>query len=230
MPKRTSLPTLRIPDAYADGLRKLASLSAEDCQSIATGLEKVPPRLRATALAKSIQDAVPGVAQTDLEKILETLSSFATAFGPQEEVTIDQFVTDLLEAMQSDAGRFHIPPKLGWDGFREQVTRLLASKTLRVSSRADDIQHEQTNLFTDARILSDIRTVFDAETVEPQAALIIHQMKLTYFHNGEYQDIYIAMDNADLRILHAAIERAERKTESLKTVISKTSLNYFESE
>jgi hypothetical protein len=223
------LPTLRIPDAYADGLRQLASLSAEDYKSIASALEKVPPRLKSSELAESLQDAVPSIALTDLRKIIETASSFATSFGPQEEVTIDQFVTDLLEAMHGDPDRFGEPPKLGWDDFREEIASLLASKTLRLSSRADDIQHEQTNLFTGARILSDIRTVFDAETVEPQAALVIHQMKITYFHNGEYQDIYIAMDNADLRSLRAVIERAERKTDQLKTLISKASLNYFES-
>jgi hypothetical protein len=223
------LPTLRIPDAYTDGLRKLASLSAEDYQSIKSALENVPPKLKPSEIAASIQDAVPGISQTDLRKILEAASSFATSFGPQEEVTIDEFVTDLFEGMQSESVRFHDPPRLGWDGFREQLRSLLASKTLRVSSRANDIQHEQTNLFTGARILSDVRTVFDVEATEPQAALVIHQLRLTYFHNGEYEDIYIAMDNADLKNLRDAIERAERKTAALKNLIVKAPLTYLES-
>lgn len=220
---------LRIPEPYIEGLRKLASLSAEDFQSITSALERARPKLKAAEITVAIQDYVPHIAPKDLQEILEVASSLIGTAGTQEEITIEKFVADLLEAMQRSPGRFATAPILGWEGFRDQITSLLSAKTLRISSRADDVQHEQANVFTGVRVLSDIRTVFDPDTVDAQGALIIHQLKLTYFHNGEYQDVYIAMDNADLKSLRSAIERAERKTEALINILKRASVTYFES-
>ena len=83
--------------------------------------------------------------------------------------------------MQHASCRFPNPPELGWEGFREHTTGLLSARRLRILSRADDVHHEQANVFTGVRKLSDIRTVFNPETVDPQGAVIIHRLKLTYF-------------------------------------------------
>lgn len=204
----------------------MASLSPEDIQSISSGLEKAHPRLRPFEIARDIQDSVPQVRPKDLQDIMEAIASLLGAATAHEEVGFEQFISDVVEAMQRSSSNF---PAVNWEGFRSRIHSLLSAKALRVSSRADDIQHEQANSFSGIRILTDIRTVFDDDATEAQGALIIHQLKLTYFCSGEYRDIYIAMDNADLRSIRSAVDRAERKTDTLKKVLQKTTLTYFES-
>jgi hypothetical protein len=74
-----------------------------------------------------------------------------------------------------------------------------------------------------------MRTVFDPEDSQPSGALIVHNLKITSFRGGEFEETYFALDNADLVILRKVLDRAEAKTASLESVIAKTGLKYFES-
>jgi hypothetical protein len=98
-----------------------------------------------------------------------------------------------------------------------------------IYSAANDIQHQYDNLFSSARIISDIRTIFDPNGSDPVGALIVHNLQIRYSNGNEFKEAFFALDNADLSVLRKALERAETKTVSLESVIRKAELKYFES-
>jgi hypothetical protein len=223
------LQQLRIPEAYVPGIRKLASLQTAEIENLTLALSEAIARLKTGEIVSQVQGLVSGFTRDELQDVVQALTSLAGTFGAYDDVSIDQFVADVLDAMRRDSEEFRAPAT-GWEHFGRQLAALLKTKSVRISSRADDVQHEEPNVFTTARILSDLRPVFDPETAEPHGALIIHKLKVTYFHDGEYSDIYISMDNADLKLLRSILDRAEKKTEALKSIMDKAALTYFRAE
>jgi hypothetical protein len=98
-----------------------------------------------------------------------------------------------------------------------------------LSARASDVQHEYEHLFQSARILSDVRPLFNQSGTEMEGAMVVHNLKITYFQAGEYMEVFISLDNADLSSLRKVVERAEVKTMALEALIAKGGVPYFDS-
>src|ERR1019366_7687810 len=68
--------------------------------------------------------------------------------------------------------------------FRARLASLLSVESMTLSARAAEIQHDYDKVFASASIISDIRSVFAISSVEPVGAMIVHNLKLTYFEEG----------------------------------------------
>jgi hypothetical protein len=220
------LPTITIPDSYKAGINQLAHLAEGDVDRLLAGFNRIEPKLTGKELAADLQSQIEGPQIAQLSEIVESLVGVSSLVGAYEELPLDKIVQDLLDAMQQHREDF-AEPASGWKPFGAVLTRLLQSSSLRISARANDVQHEEPKLFANGRILTDIRPVFEGDEAELKGALIIHSMKLTYFSDGEYKDFYVALDDNDLRALRKVLERAERKSAVLKATLSKAAITYF---
>jgi hypothetical protein len=90
-----------------------------------------------------------------------------------------------------------------------------------MATKAYDLQTEGERTFCDARILTDLRPVFGKDIASgPAGMVIIHRLKLGYHNSeGEHRTFYIALDAEDLVTLKKAIDRAELKARSLKSIV-----------
>lgn len=223
------MPTLDIPHSQIPGLRKLATLDAAVLEALVLGLREAQPGLRPSDLVAQLNRSPRAfMTASDLRDTIEVVMQMAGTLGAYE-VLPDQFAADVVDAMRRETTTFQ-EPVVGWKRFAERLAELLKTEAVGLSSRADDIQHEEPNIFTTARILTDIRPVFEVDAIRARGALIIHNLKITYFHNGDYRDLYISMDNADLTLLRSVLDRAEKKSDALKAVIDKAGLTYFAAE
>jgi len=109
-----------------------------------------------------------------------------------------------------------------------RLSSLLSAQALLVSTRASDLQHDFSRVFVSAKIVSDVRTVFDQSGDKIQGSMVIHNLNITYAQDGDFKSFYVAMDSADLAKLRTVLDRADVKSSALKDSVEKAGNRYFE--
>lgn len=93
---------------------------------------------------------------------------------------------------------------------------LLQDKSVRTVSKALDLAYEYANLFQDARIVTDIRPIFndvDDEQMEIEAAVVAFTLRLHYDDRQGNHSLSVALDETDVRTLKYQCERALHKAQ-----------------
>ena len=103
---------------------------------------------------------------------------------------------------------------------------LLNVEALTTVYKAVGLQREESNLYCDSKVLSDIRPVFGKEVGRPAGAVITHTLKIGFHEgkSGSHRDCYIALDSEDLDGLAEAIERAQSKDKALRELLAEIKL------
>lgn len=191
------------------------SLSPADGHSVAVALGKAVS-LNVRTLAALVSEALPALTITDSREIVSTLLSLYTA-RTSMDMALDSFVTELLAAAK---------PLQGTDGQRVEALQqtlkdLLGVRPLSMISKARGLHVDHENTFCSARILTDLRAVFDVDvTQEPVGFVMAHILKLGYHHGGKHTTMHIAMDKVDVDKLIDTLQRAQQKASTLTRTIS----------
>src|SRR5262249_9184415 len=151
--------------------------------------------------------------------MIRTLFSLCV-FLTDEESALEENLADLTNVMQS-SGR----PELSLTdeekpAFEMRLERLLKIPVVATSAKVQRLRFEYPNVFRDAKIITDMRPIFEQPENRPVGCALSHTLKLTYHDRaGEHKDIYLALDGMDLEILKKAIKRAEMKATTLKSFL-----------
>ena len=101
-----------------------------------------------------------------------------------------------------------------WDnGFAPAFKSLLESKLFRVTTKSANLAYDYANLLRTARIITDVRPIFDEPAEGIDGAVISHVLRLKYTGMDEETSLSIVMDATDVRRLLAECERALTKGE-----------------
>jgi hypothetical protein len=112
------------------------------------------------------------------------------------------------------------------DIFKQRITRLLApSSSLAITARAVDVLTEHERIFTSARIITDIRSVFSDPSEKPSAAFIVHMLNIHYRQGREKKEFFVALDSDDIAKLKEVLDRAEKKAKSLATLLDASGIH-----
>lgn len=210
------MPTIHVPDIFKPALNRIASMSDAELQQVREALANLKPHLKPEVIVKTVADQ-GGVA--DLGEIVQTLTSLSIT-RLRVDVPLDKFVHDVSRSFQ---------PKTEKSAIEERLKSLLSIEALVLSARAFDVQHEYEKVFRSARIITDVRPVFNAAGTEATGAMIVHNLNVAYFENNEFKEIIFALDDADVIALKKILERAEVKTNTLEKLIGKAGVPYLES-
>jgi hypothetical protein len=219
---------LRVPERYRGGLIKLLNLPDDSVKKLINAVEGVQPKLFADDLSMELISKVKGVSHDDIAAIIDALISLFSV-GTHQDIRPEELAEQVVEAMvETNIGDLHLSREKQ-ELFRERLTRLFKIETLVIVAKALNVLMGNENNFCSARILTDIRPVFGSDPgVAPNAAVIVHMLNLSYHHEGEIKEFYVAMDNVDIQSLREALDRAELKTQSLKTVIKTAGVTYLD--
>ncbi|MDX6484221.1 MAG: hypothetical protein QOE95_1992, partial [Gaiellaceae bacterium] len=117
------------------------------------------------------------------------------------------------------------------DLLSRRLNKLLSVESMMVGAKSYILLFDHDRNFRSARVLTDIRPVFfDEAEKTPSAAMIIHHLKVTYLEGDMSKDLYIAMDNKDIKRLIAVLARAEMKAKTLEPVFDGLKVRYIEPE
>src|SRR5207248_2689610 len=134
---------------------------------------------------------VPNVSPEDVARLMESLQSMY-AVQAYHEVPLEEFVSDIADAFRSNKELDSSTESK----FRVRLAETLNIAPLRVAAKAALLHADHEHTFCTARILSDIRPVYDDGVKgPPSGAIITHTLKLDYHDgpSGELSEIYIVM-------------------------------------
>jgi len=161
--------------------------------------------------------SVPSLSPEDAELVKESLDAMY-AVRAYHDVSLEDFVADISEA-------FKFNKELATDkepDFRKRLSRFLDIAPLRVTAKATLLHGEYEHGFCTARILTDIRPIYDnGAKGPPSGAIIMHNLKISYHEgpNGDLSEIYLAMGSDDIAELQRVLDRATDKATSLRTML-----------
>jgi hypothetical protein len=206
---------------FRPALDRIASLTEEQFEELYGVLGALKVHLKPDVIKKSVTSAASS-SLPDLPDLVQTLINLSiTRF--RAEMPLDDFVAGISRSLKlaADAEKR--------ESFEKRLKSLLNINALVLSARAFDIQHEYEKVFRAARIITDIRPVLNLSGTEAMGAMIVHNLSVTYFEDGEYKEVVFALDDADISAIRKIIERAEIKSKTLEKLIEKSGIEYFDS-
>jgi len=219
-----SMATLQVPPRHFDSILTLRGMSAADFERFVEALGSAPPTVRSSQIAKDISAQLAGMAEEDVRKLVDMVLTLCIVRA-QAEVGLGTFLDDLHDALNETGIPGLKVSQDNVDEFNIRFTRLLELPRLKTVSKATALRTEYANTFCDAKILTDIRSVFDDSVIEgPSAAVISHSLKIEYHHGTRHKEIYVSLDAADLDTLGEVLERAREKAASLSRILAKAEI------
>jgi len=221
------VPDLKLPLDEQVGLAKLQALSDEVAAGLLSAISSAAMKADTDGLAVADLAEISGLSKIDANQILETLVSLyhVRAYA---EVELDEFVTDVSESMES-AGRKDFPVQKGAiQRFRGRLARFLGLEDVDRAAKSSVLRYEHERTVHSLRILTDARPIFGGNAAEPpEAAVLLHTLKIAYHRAGSLGEVFFAFDEKDLEELKKAILRAEMKARSLRSVLAKAQVKIF---
>ena len=219
---------IKIPDTHKGGVTKLITLPEKSIHQIISAFEGVAPKFFPEELSKEVISKIDGVSSDDLLEIISAVLSLSKHRVhddmPPEELA-EQIVQAMLEGPVEDVALI----KRNQLGLKQLLLRFFQIETLLISAKASGIMLSHENIFCTARIITDVRPVFGSDpNVSPTAAVMVHMLNLSYHHEGQVKELYIAMDTVDIETLRAALDRADLKSQSLKSLIKRAGLTHLD--
>ncbi len=152
--------------------------------------------------------SVPGIERDVAQKLIRTLLSLLALCRQ-----VDMEVETCLAGMREGLARG------GWDAarlkefdLRSQIyAKLLKEPNVRRVSTSLSVAYEYENFFQSARIMTDIRPVFDIDATGIEGTLITHTLRLRYDDDATEHAISVAMDLVDIKKLREQCDRAISK-------------------
>jgi len=220
---------LHIPDEHRDPLVRLNNLSRASVDTIVAALKDCKPTFVVENLTKALVKRAK-LSQDDARNLMWLLVSLYTVMD-SSGYGVDAFLDELIQAAKSQIKDTKTPVLKNWEPLRANLRRLLTLGTLGVSAKALGVMVDHAQVFRNARVISDLRPIFGSDPAsKPEAATLVHTLKIDLRTKEAQRAFYVAMDSRDLQILRRAIDRALEKDKALRKVCSASNITFLDVE
>jgi len=204
---------LRLKQSQLSDLAVLRDFS--DYDGVLSALEELEPvPQRPQALREKIKTVVSDrEASTLLRQILATSSLMR-----HQSLTADEFLEGLRSGIEKDS-QWSSDEIQRWRTAENKLRELLALPVVTIVTKSLDLAYEYAYLFQGARILTDVRPLFDTTATRVEGAVISYTLRLRYDGVDGDHGLSIAMDEDDVRLLEKQCERALRKATTAKKLM-----------
>jgi hypothetical protein len=213
------VPALVIPKEYERGFAVVKSFTDDEIGRILKVLKDASPASRPSDVLPILRPALPTIPEEDVEEFLETLYSLYL-FRSHSDVDIGQFVEDLSEAIQEcENEEVRAANASELNVLKSKFKSLLTVHPLSTLSKAHGLRTDFANVFSDAKVISDIRPVWDGDVKAPPEGIVItHTLKIEYGNVGGAGELYLYIDKKDIERLISVLVRAQEKTATLQSL------------
>lgn len=219
---------IRIPQRYQAGIAKLISLRDNSIQELLAALDGIPSTFNLDGLKSQIASKITTISPSEQDDIItatDALYNIRLEMG----LPLADFIEKLLQAMEESGNEDLKLEAYNRDTFRDRLIVLLDKKLLELATKAAKTFYEHDRVLGLVRISTDVRSVFGQDTGNPpEAAIIVHNLKIHYIQGNEHKDIFVALDTADIAVIIESLRQAQEKAETLKTMLASTNVLYID--
>ncbi len=196
---------LRLHVQQLNDLKAVRQLGPERLQAVVVHLDQLDsPPLQPEVLIDEVATVL-----ADRNESERLLTSILSLHGMMRQFAIPpkQVCESLGEALERDA-EWDDDEIKEWRAVEPFVEKLLSTKGVRVVGRALDLAYEYSNLFRRARILTDIRPLYNDDATTIDGAIVSFTLRLRFDGSDGDHALSIAMDEVDVESMKAQCERA----------------------
>ena len=212
---------IKIPEHYITILERISAMQEAHYEDLRSALGKTDASLDISLIEKQTREHL----QSDIANLKDIIQALIgmNAVRVGSEISLEDFAEDIVSALEFR----HDFLKDSIEVVLPRLKALLGIHCITLSSHARDIQHEYADVFHTARVLTDLRPLFNSSGAEIDGMMVVHNLEIEYFHGKEYKNMFFALDDADLTKLRKALDRAEAKSATLEQVIKQGKWRYF---
>lgn len=218
----SSIGSLRVPPAHKSALQWFCDLDDSRADALLNTLDGIGEFLSIGEVQSQFASAA------DTEDHAKPLVRAGLSLATQTKYhgwSTDRVAEGLATSPDLDVDADDIPR------LTRRLARLVEAKAIATTARAADLQGDHERLFHDARVLSDIRPVFDLDLTGPPTGAVVNQeLKIEYFEGDALKQIFIALDRQDLDRLKELVDRAIIKTDAIQALLRQAGMTYFDAE
>ena len=212
------MPVSPVPDAFVPAFAKLHEVSEEGFNALvrATEVLRSPSGMPDFAVLASESAGIdPKIAETLLNALLSLI-----AHAEQQGLDLDPLIDGIPTA--EALGLRHSEQQILANRIRALVRHGPMSVLYKSVTLA--LQHER--LFLDCGITTDVRPVFGDEIKDGLAAAVLtHSLRIDFRRAGTSDCFHVAVDQEDLLIMKATIDRALTKASSLRDTLESAGIS-----
>ncbi len=211
MPVQIRLQSYQLADLAA-----IARLGPEAVARVVDRLRSERP-VRHVELHRIVTNALSGNDDA-ADQVLRPVLSLSSVIR-QRDLEIDDVLSGLDEGISLADDPWPGDLVTSWRDVRPHLRELFESTAVQVVSKATDLAYDYANLFQGARIITDIRPVYDADATRIEAAVVSYTLRLHYDNRAGDQSISIALDESDVLLIREQCERALDKARLAKELV-----------
>ena len=213
---------------YQNGIKLFLVMENDSFQSFLAALETESPSLNLSKLAQSVSQSFQKISGVDLLYVITILNSFYE-FRSNRKLDNDEVIQQVTKGCFEDESLAELFDDRSKILFRERLFAVLNSEnSLSLAHKILDTTRNQERLFLESRILTDIRTIFKSDLVEPLGAAITQVLKIEYLESNQRKDFFVALEPEDIEQLYSQLNRARQKADSLKFMLKSANISYLD--
>lgn len=200
-------------------LRDLASvrdLGAARLRQALIDLDKSTQPLKPSDLHAILRSTLPG----DVEKV-DSLVRLLLSLGSlsrQHELSVTELLAGIRASLE--ASGWTDQELARWAEVETTFGSMVDSPKVLVVSKATDLTYDYANLLQTAKLITDIRPIFDKGANVIQGSVVSYTLRLHFDNREGNHSLSIALDEEDVLRLKAQCDRALRKAQLARTVMA----------
>ncbi len=163
-----------------------------------------------------------GFAEGDIERLLHTIHNILRT-RLRLRIDVAQFLDEAtreLEARATDAPDEELKVwKSSLDLLRKVLGRMSPEHPFAVTRKAERLTRAHENVLFEAKVMTDIRPVFNVAGDKILHTVITHSLLIDYVEGNQFAKIELGLDAAELTELRKVLERAEQKALTLREAL-----------
>ena len=220
--------SFHIPESHLELLNALINLTLEQRKLLLDSLKKCNPTLNRNEVITELSQLTK-IKKDILFQIIEYSVSLYRGFYEIGYEKKDDFINQYREAFEIE-----IKDKIeNFDTLKEKIIFdfiqdiLDLDRSIGIIAKGDSLTLNDAKIFLQSRIITDLRPIypFNINKENIEFAIISHNLKIQYIENNKEKEIFISLDDIDLRNLQSVIERALIKQLSLKRLCQENQIN-----
>ncbi|HEY6184979.1 MAG TPA: hypothetical protein VIW67_22255 [Terriglobales bacterium] len=215
---------ITIPVSEFPALLSIVAFSDAEFSALAKVLEEIPASLSRKKYVENLSGKFPALKPDQANLLLAAIFGMYSA-KEKSKLSVSG-MAEVIATAASESAEYGSAFSGGKaELLKSRVSQLLSiGKSFALTLKAADILTEVDNVFCGSRILSDIRPVFMDSPEIAAAAIILHNLQISFHHLGKHQEFYVTLEEGELQQLRDTIDRAQAKNAALKSIIAKAEL------